>query len=73
MIYMQFCHSLVTWSAFVPTIYLPIPRYELFKKIVFYCDAGLWNELSPNVHLCDDISSFKNESTKYIVDPILIS
>ena len=32
-------------SAEAPSIYLPIPRTELFKKSVYYYGANLWNEL----------------------------
>ena len=32
-------------SAEAPSIYLPIPRSELFKKSVYYYGATLWNEL----------------------------
>ena len=54
-------------SATAPTIYLPVPKTELFKKSVYYLGAILWNALPANVRLCDDINSFKKEISGIIV------
>ena len=54
-------------SAAASSIYLPIPRTELFKKSVYYYGANLWNALPASVRLSDDIDSFKLEINKIIV------
>ena len=43
-----------------PTIYLPVPRTEVYKKSVFYYGSSMWNNLPLNVRMQDDIDSFKN-------------
>ena len=50
-----------------PTIYLPIPRTNLFKKSVFYMGATFWNALPRNVRSCDDIDKFKLEINNIFV------
>ena len=50
-----------------PTIYLPVPKTELFKKSVYYYCATLWNALPPEIRLCDNIEEFKNKVHKIIV------
>ena len=55
-------------SNLAPTIYLPIPKTELFKKSVYYYGATLWNSLPPNVRLCDDIDGFKLEINKLFIE-----
>ena len=49
-----------------PTVYLPIPRTELFKRSVYYYGATLWNSLPSEVRLCDNIENFKNKLYKLI-------
>ena len=44
-------------SAEAPSIYLPIPRTELFKKSVYYLGANLWNALPVSLRLLDDIEN----------------
>ena len=48
-----------TRNNIAPTIYLPVPKTELFKKSVYYYGATLWNALSPEIRLCDNIEEFK--------------
>ena len=43
-----------------PTIYLPVPRTELFKQSNYYYGDTLWNSLPSEIRLCDDIDDFKN-------------
>ena len=54
-------------SAGAPSIYLPIPRTELFKKSVYYYGANLWNDLPANIRQLNDIDSFKLEINKFFV------
>ena len=49
------------------TIYLPVPRTELFKKSVFYYGATLWNNLPPEVRFCDNINDFKTKLYQIIM------
>ena len=49
-----------------PTIYLPVPRTELFKKSVFYYGANLWNKLPLNIRVQEDIDSFKTLLYKHL-------
>ena len=51
-------------STIAPSVYLPIPRTELFKKSVYYKGASLWNDLPVNIRNCEDIDSFKLEIGK---------
>ena len=44
-----------------PTIYLPIPKNNLFKKSVYYQGATLWNSLPNDTRLCDNINDFKSK------------
>ena len=53
-------------SAEAPSIYLPIPRTELFKKSVYYYGANLWNDLPICIRLLNDLDSFKLEINKLI-------
>ena len=50
-----------------PSIYLPIPRTELFKKSVFYYGATLWNALPIETRLCNNIDDYKCKLYKTIV------
>ena len=50
-----------------PSINLPVPRNELYKKSVFYLGATLWNQLPVELRLHDNIYCFKSELHKYIV------
>ena len=50
-----------------PSIYLPVPRTELFKKSVYYYGATLWNSLPSETRICDNIDEFKNKLYKIIV------
>ena len=50
-----------------PTIYLPVPRTELFKRSVYYYRATLWNSLSSEIRSCDNITEFKNQLYKIIL------
>ena len=54
-------------SAEAPSIYLPIPRVELFKKSVYYYVANLWNDLPIHIRLLNDMDSFKLEINKIII------
>ena len=45
-----------TRAAEGPTIYLPVPRTELFKNSVFYYGAFLWNNLPLNVRMQDNVA-----------------
>ena len=54
-------------SAEAPSIYLPIPKTELFKKSVYYLGANLWNTLPVSLRLLDDIENFKLEIDKIII------
>ena len=56
-----------TRAAGGPTIYLPIPSIELFKKSVYYYGATMWNQLPINIRLQDNISDFKTELYKHIL------
>ena len=56
-----------TRAAMAPTIYLPVPRNDMFKKKVIYYRATLWNELPQNIRLQDSIESFKLSLYNYIV------
>ena len=56
-----------TRAAMAPTIYLPIPRTELYKKSVFYYGASLWNQLPVEIRLEDDIEGFKLKLYKHIL------
>ena len=49
-----------------PTIYLPIPHTELYKKSVFYYGASLWNKLPPDIRLQEEIEGFKSMLYKHI-------
>ena len=49
----------LTRAALAPTIYLPIPRTEIYKKDVFYYGASLWNKLPCETSLQDNIEGFK--------------
>ena len=51
-------------SSIAPSVYLPIPRPELFKKSVYYSGATLWNGLPANIRNCEDLDSFKLEIGK---------
>ena len=51
-------------SAIAPSVYLPIPRTELFKKSVYYKGTTLWNGLPASIRNCDDLDSFKLEIGK---------
>ena len=42
-----------------PTIYLPVPKTEPFKKSVNYYGAALWNTLPVETRLSDSIEDFK--------------
>ena len=53
-----------TRSVRAPQIHLPIPKNELFEKIVSYYGATLWNPLPPNNRICDNIDSFNCEMNK---------
>ena len=55
-----------TRAAEGPTIYVPVPRTELYKKSVFYHGANLWNKLPVNIRMQDDIDSFKTLLYKHI-------
>ena len=50
-----------------PTIYLPVPRTEVYKKSVFYYGSSMWNNLPLNVRMQDDIDSFKNLLYKHLL------
>ena len=50
-----------------PTIYLPVPKTELFKKSVYYYGATLWNSLPPEVRICDNIKDFKTKLYNIII------
>ena len=39
--------------------YLPIPRTEMFKKSTFYALPAAWNELTPNIKLQQNKTTFK--------------
>ena len=54
-------------SAEAPSIYLPIPRTELFKKSVYYLGANLWNALPVSLRLLDDVENFKLEINKIFI------
>ena len=54
-------------SAEAPSIYLPIPRTELFKKSFYYYGADLWNALPVPIRLLDDMDNFKLEINKMII------
>ena len=54
-------------SAEAPSIYLPIPRTELFKKSVNYLGANLWNALPVSLRLLDDVDNFKLEINKIFI------
>ena len=56
-----------TRAAMAPSIYLPVPRNELYKKSVFYLGATLWNQLPVELRLHDNIDCFKSELHKHIV------
>ena len=45
----------LTRAALAPTIHLPIPRTEIFKKSVFYYGATLWNQLPQDTRLQENI------------------
>ena len=51
-------------STIAPSVYLPIPRTELFKKSVYYKGASLWNDLPVNIRNCEDLDNFKLEIGK---------
>ena len=55
-----------TRAAEGPTLYLPIPGTELFKKSVYYYGATLWNTLPVNMRLHDNIDDFKSDLYKHI-------
>ena len=44
-----------------PTIYLHVPKTEIYKKSVFYYGAALWNALPPEIWLCENIDNYKNK------------
>ena len=54
-------------SVEAPSIYLPIPRTELFKKSVYYYGANLWNDLPATIRLLNDTDSFKLEINTFFV------
>ena len=56
-----------TRHTIAPSIYLPIPRTELFKKSVYYYGATLWNSLPSETRFCDNIEEFKNKLYNIIV------
>ena len=51
-----------------PSIYLPAPKTKLFKKLVYYQGATLWNSLPSDTRLSDDIEVFKLRLYKIIKD-----
>ena len=57
-----------TRSNVAPSIYLPVPKTEMFKKSVYYYGATLWNALPFSIRVCDNIDAFKLEINKLFVD-----
>ena len=56
-----------TRAAEGPTIYLPVPHTELYKKSVFYHGAFLWNNLPVNIRMQENIDSFKTLLYKHLL------
>ena len=56
-----------TRTADGPTIYLPVPHTELYKKSVFYHGAFLWNRLPIDIRMQGSINNLKATLYKHLL------
>ena len=47
--------------------FVPRPNFNFMKRIFHYSGTILWNSLSPNLKLIQDIDLFKKKYTDYLM------
>ena len=54
-------------------LYVPKPRFDLFKTSISFAGASLWNSLPQNIKSCISLPCFKRNLHKYLSENNLSS